>query len=262
MNSIDELAESNSVDKIDKNLVESIDALNVPDDEKDLYLRIFNDFYPGERDFCLKLLKASGDNPTVQDRLLIYPGAYDDIEHALLTRTKNGLFIDPAYVPHLDPEYEGIGLVERIATKLESYDIKHIGFSRDKDNIHKAQIFFEIGKEQRSIMLRPADAIKYLSFSDVLDQGIGSFFLKDPNTLRDSGMTSLYELSRNQCREKIVNAIIPGGLYLEAGLKHPVIEGQGLGLRKIGEGFIGCKGFWRDRADESLYYGTVWQKMG
>ncbi len=229
-----------------------IRGLGFSPDQERTYLKIFEEFAEIEREYCLDILTASAYNDIVQDNLLLYPGAYTDIEHSMLFGAKNSVLIDPTY--HMKDVRDEI-----------LYKMKGYGFNpkiREKDDMGLGtghEINFDSGNQPYSIFLFARDAVGFLNDTGIPKLPIGSFILKNPNKNIEFEMPSLHILGGPSFRKQNIDSLLRGGLYLEAGIREPMPANIEYELEKISDGNIGCYTFYRDD-DISVYRSNLWKK--
>ena len=223
----------------------SIDSMQIELEKKDLYSKIFSEFYPIEYEFCLNIIENSKDNDVVKNNTLLYPGGYMDIEHTLLFGAKTNMLIDPAYtirsINDIQKKFYSLGF----ETSIKEFDTSHRIRLNTEDSI--------------DFYFMPQDATEWLYKPVIKNEHIGTFILKNPNTIYESDIPSLYNLGENHYRTKNIDDLMKGGLYFEAGIRNKMPKILDKLLNKKATGHTSCWVFGRDD-DTSIYQSNLWAK--
>jgi hypothetical protein len=244
----------------DKSLIRRLDTLPLDNKEIELYRRLFSGFYPIEKEFCMRILEYTSQNHVVREHASLQPGAYTDIEHALLFPSKEHVFIDPAYNPRHDwlfARKHRVSGPQRIVDSLHKLGLEASLSSVDRLDVDgRIKIIrYAVNDDERRITLLAMDATTYEPVND-----IGSFVLKKPCSIIDGKVPSLYELISEERRDANTHRLMKDGLYFEAGTTREMPEKVTERLKVRCSGEICCTVFYRDD-DVSVYKGALWQKV-
>jgi len=219
--------------------------------EESLYQKLFDSYHHLELDTCFAILANATFSPVVQQNPAIYPGAYTDIEHALLLQSHRMIFIDPAY------EHQAV--IDKISDKMNGLGIEIQKRQKKVRNIAWPfeRIIYSLDSQYRCIDAYAEDFFDFFTNKSIVAKNTGAYLIKNPNVNRLLGTRSLYQIAEEDYRSQNISKIKSGGMYIEAGIPDKIPDSMAGKLDLLFKGLTLCTVFGRDD-EESLYETRVY----